>query len=71
MMPLATVGISVVTGIVVVVGEKLLEKHQIDDAINVVPVHLFCGIWEALALVLFSDMQNWDTGLNFVQQLSI
>ena len=38
--------IAIVAGVIVVIGGQLLEKYQIDDAINVVPVHLFCGIWE-------------------------
>jgi len=71
MLPAATVIIAIVAGIVVVLGERILEKYTIDDAINVIPVHLFCGIWGTLALVLFSDNQNWETGLNFSQQLSI
>jgi len=70
-MPLTTVGIACVAGILVVLGEKLLAKYKIDDAISVIPVHLFCGIWGTIALVIFSDANNWQTGLNFSQQLSI
>jgi len=69
--PPAAVGIAVVAGIFVVLGEQLLEKFQIDDAINVIPVHLFCGVWGTLALVFFSDVESWKTGLDFYQQLSI
>lgn len=69
--PLATVGIAIIAGLLVVMGEKFLEKHKIDDAICVVPVHLFCGIWGTLALVLFSNPINWDQNLSFVQQFNV
>jgi len=71
MLPLATVGVAIVAGIFVVLGERLLEKYQIDDAINVIPVHLFCGIWGTLSFVFFSDVEGWGTGLDFSQQLFI
>jgi len=71
MTPLASVGMAIIAGGIVVLGCKLLEKNQIDDAIGVIPVHLFCGIWGTLAFVFFSDVQSWNTGLSFFQQLSI
>jgi len=71
MTPLASVCIAIVAGVLVTLGSKLLEKHHIDDAIGVIPVHLFCGVWGTVALVFFSDVHNWNTGLDFVQQLSI
>jgi len=71
MLPQATVAIAIVAGGVVVLGERLLERLRIDDAINVIPVHLFCGIWGSLALVFFSSEELWNTGLDFFQQLSI
>ncbi|NOQ16767.1 MAG: ammonium transporter, partial [Methyloprofundus sp.] len=69
--PQTSVCIAIVAGVIVVLGERLLEKYQIDDAINVIPVHLFCGIWGTLAFVFFSDVESWNTGLSFIQQLSI
>ena len=71
MQPLATVAIAVIAGIIIIAGEKLLENYQIDDAIGVIPVHLFCGIWGSIAFVFLSDAQSWGTALNFKQQLSI
>ena len=71
MQPLATVAIAVIAGMIIVAGEKLLESYQIDDAIGVVPVHLFCGIWGSIAFVFLSDAQSWGTDLNFQQQLSM
>ncbi|NOQ13712.1 MAG: ammonium transporter [Methyloprofundus sp.] len=71
MQPLATVAIAIIAGIIIVAGEKLLENYQIDDAIGVIPVHLFCGIWGSIAFVFLSDIQSWGTALNFQQQLSI
>lgn len=71
MMPISTVFVAIVAGIIVVLGGRLLEKFQIDDAINVVPVHLFCGIWGTFSWVLFSDRQQWGSGLDVFQQLNI
>ncbi len=70
MLPLATIALGIIAGIIVVIGGKLLEKYQIDDAINVVPVHLLCGIWGTLAFTLLTDAASWHTGLNFMQQLA-
>ncbi len=69
-LPYATVVIAIIAGVLVVLGERLLEKLQIDDAINVIPVHLFCGVWGSLAVVFFSTEEQWNTGLDFFQQLS-
>jgi len=71
MTPMASVGIAIIAGIIVVLGVRLLEKYQLDDVIDAIPVHLFCGIWGTFALVLFADEQSWNTGLNFAQQAAI
>jgi len=71
MMPLETIFIAIIAGILVVIGERELEKYKIDDAINVVPVHLFCGIWGTLALSLFVDGQSLSSNLDFIQQFLI
>ncbi|MFK5950886.1 MAG: ammonium transporter, partial [Methylococcales bacterium] len=71
MLPLNSVVIAIIAGVIVVLGSRLLAKYQIDDAIDVIPVHLFCGVWGTLAVAIFADEQSWHTGLNFIQQLSI
>lgn len=61
--------IGVIAGIIVFYGERWMESRQIDDAIGVVPVHLFAGIWGTLAVALFGDAEKLGTGLSMLEQL--
>jgi Amt family ammonium transporter len=45
--------IGVVSGIIVPLSMKLLEKLKIDDPISASPVHGFCGVWGLIATGLF------------------
>jgi Amt family ammonium transporter len=45
--------IGFVAGVLVVLGNKLLEKLKIDDAVGAWPVHGLCGIWGGLAAGIF------------------
>lgn len=36
------------------VGAQILLRLHIDDCVNAVPIHLFCGVWGCLAVGLFS-----------------
>ncbi|NEZ64555.1 ammonium transporter [Leptolyngbyaceae cyanobacterium CCMR0082] len=49
--------IGAVGGILVLIGEGLLEKKllRIDDPVSAVPVHLFCGIWGTIAVGIFAQ----------------
>ena len=71
MTPLASAFIGASAGVIVCTGEQLLIKYKIDDAIGVVPVHLFSGIFGTLALPLLSSSENWGTGLNTWQQFQV
>merc|ERR1712154_554167 len=42
-------------GAVHVFSSKLLVLLKIDDAVDAVPVHFFCGIWGCIASGLFSQ----------------
>ena len=53
--PWAAIVIGLIAGIIVIVGEDLLLKMKLDDAVGAVPVHLFCGIWGALCVSLFNE----------------
>ena len=44
--------IGIISGIIVVVTIPMLDKLKIDDVVGAIPVHLFCGIWGTLAVVL-------------------
>jgi Amt family ammonium transporter len=63
--PGSAVIIGLVAGIIVVLGSSLLERLEIDDAVDAVPVHLFSGIWGTLAVALFfepgaSQLSHWE-----------
>ncbi len=49
-----------VGGVVVATGSRLLLRLRIDDVVDAVPVHAFCGVWGTLAAGLFyaPDMFN-------------
>lgn len=51
--------IGIVSGFVYLASSKLLLKLQIDDVVNAVPVHLFCGIWGGIAAGLFATEDNY------------
>jgi Amt family ammonium transporter len=42
-------------GILYIKSSIWLEKWRIDDAVNAVPVHMFCGGWGVIATGLFSN----------------
>jgi len=52
--------IGVVGGFVYQFASMLLRKLKIDDPVDAVPVHGFCGIWGAIAAVLFDMGQGHD-----------
>ncbi|MEI6895005.1 MAG: ammonium transporter [Colwellia sp.] len=69
--PMEAVIIGAVSGIVMYYSDLLLKKLHIDDALSVVPVHLFAGIWGTLAVAIFGDPVILATGLNVYQQFFI
>lgn len=68
--PIAAV-IGGVAGVIVFYGERFLNAKQLDDAIGVIPVHLFAGIWGTMAVGLFADASLLGTGLSMYQQLEV
>jgi Amt family ammonium transporter len=64
--PWAAVMIGIISGWVYVGASKLLLKLKIDDAVDAVPVHLFCGIWGCLAVGIFgsSDRISFAYGID-------
>jgi len=53
--PWAALLIGIVSGWVYVGASKLLVKLKIDDAVDAVPVHGFCGAWGCLAVGIFGS----------------
>ncbi|MEZ0151686.1 MAG: ammonium transporter [Candidatus Reddybacter sp.] len=61
--------IGFIGGAIALFGERWLEHLKIDDAIGVVPVHLFAGIWGTLAVAIFGNPKILSNGLSTLQQL--
>lgn len=66
--PKAAILIGMVAGGIVYLGTLLIAKFKIDDALNVVPAHLFAGIWGTLAVAIFADLSVLATDLTRTQQ---
>jgi len=62
--------IGIIAGIILYYGTVVIEKLKIDDALGVIPVHLFAGIWGTLAVALFSDLSILGTGLSRIEQFN-
>ena len=50
-------------GIIVVLAVPLLDKLKIDDVVVAIPVHLLCGIWGTIAVVLSNSDASLVTQL--------
>lgn len=50
----AAIVIGISAGWIYLISTKMLIQFEIDDAVDAVPVHLFCGIWGVIATGLFS-----------------
>lgn len=68
--PKAAMSIGIVAGVVMYYGTIAMEKLKVDDALGVIPTHLFAGIWGTLAVALFSDLSILDTGLTRAEQFN-
>jgi Amt family ammonium transporter len=68
--PKAAMLIGIIAGIILYYGTLVIEKLKIDDALGVIPVHLFAGVWGTLAVALFSDLSILETGLSRGEQFN-
>ena len=57
--PPASLLVGAIGGLVSVLGTRLLERWQVDDAISAIPVHLFGGVWGTLAVALCAPDGSW------------
>ena len=69
--PGASVVIGSVSGVVVYFGSLLMERWRLDDALDVVPAHLFAGVWGTLSVALFGQTDKIDNGLGVLEQLGV
>jgi Amt family ammonium transporter len=60
--PTSALLIGLMAGVVVVIGSNLLKKFRIDDVVDAVPVHGFCGIFGTIAFAFFpaDHAFNWQ-----------
>ncbi len=63
--------IGVVSGAIVYWGERWIISLKIDDALGVVPAHLFTGAWGVLAVGLLGDLETLGTGLSRFEQVQV
>ena len=47
--------IGAIAGVVILIGEYILQITQTDDPVGAIPVHLFCGLWGTIAVGIFAS----------------
>ncbi|WP_146588476.1 ammonium transporter [Puniceibacterium confluentis] len=55
--------IGAVGGILVVLAVPMLDKLKVDDVVGAIPVHLVCGIWGTIAVVITNGDASLGTQL--------
>ncbi len=60
-----------VAGTIVFFGIKYLAYKKIDDAVGIVPVHLFAGVWGTVALAFFAPTASLQNSLSMWEQLGV
>ena len=55
--------IGAVGGVLCVLAVPVLDKLKIDDVVGAIPVHLICGIWGTIAVVLTNGDASLGTQL--------
>jgi len=53
--PGSAIIIGLIAGVVYVSASKLLILLKLDDAVDAIPVHCFCGMWGVIAVGLFAE----------------
>lgn len=67
--PMEAALIGAISGLVVYYGSVFMVRIGLDDALGVVPAHLFTGIWGTLAVAFFGAPAILANGLTLWQQL--
>jgi len=60
MLPMDSVIVGAIAGVLVVLGINLLDRFKLDDPVGAIPVHLICGVWGTLAVGLFGSKAGLD-----------
>jgi Amt family ammonium transporter len=69
--PLESIIIGGIGGMIANYASWILERWQVDDAIDAVPAHLVAGIWGTLVVALFPEEGAWGTGLGRWDQFMV
>ena len=51
--------IGIISGFVYIYSSKMLLALKIDDVVDAIPVHMFCGIWGVISSGLFATKDNY------------
>lgn len=57
--PEAAFAIGVISAFVYSYSSKMLLKFGIDDVVDAIPVHMFCGMWGVIAPGIFATKENY------------
>ncbi len=68
--PPFAIAIALVGGMIVALGPALLLRAKIDDCVDAVSVHGFCGLWGTFAVGLFHQQRMFDPAQLGVQALA-
>ena len=71
MSPMFAVLTGLVAGLMVSILPALLEKLRVDDVVDAVTVHGFCGAWGTLAAGLFFESNMFNTEIILVQAMGV
>jgi ammonium transporter len=71
MSPWKAAVIGIVAAVVMQAVILALERLQIDDALDAVPVHLGAGVWGTLAVGLLGDADAFPSGASRTEQIGI
>ncbi|KIC16617.1 MULTISPECIES: ammonium transporter [unclassified Leisingera] len=63
--------IGAIGGVIVVFAVPFLDKLQIDDVVGAIPVHLLCGIWGTVAVVLSNPEASLLTQLTGIAVVGV
>ncbi|CAN0382183.1 unnamed protein product, partial [Ectocarpus sp. 8 AP-2014] len=57
--------IGIISGFVYTYSSKMLVMFKIDDVVDAIPVHCFCGAWGVFAASLFATKDNCEYGMAY------
>lgn len=60
-----------VAGIIATIGPAILTRMRLDDVVDAVSVHAFCGVWGTLAAGLFYSGDMFNTYRIMIQAIGI